>query len=438
MRSWKAPVFFFWLLLLGTLNAQPLELKFSLTVTTTQEEAEDEVTKQSLVVVLDEETLDYRVDGSRRFLNFETKRQYQASDDGVREAALYTDVGFRALELPNRLMLSQALNSAGLEVPPSVMQGPVMAEHLFAMDAPKSEAEPAKDSGRWIYGENLLFEASEKGKALEAAQSREFVRFLRYYGGGHPVILDELEKASRVPEKFTLVIYNMARTRRIDFALESLKFLDTKLQPPSGEKATAEGKFEPLIVATSQIPPSEIEKKWDELLQEALDSAEQGEAFQSFLAFNEYHLASGNPIDEFVSKRSDLYSGNPDLQKMARALRQGAPESLEVFEELKPAAGPRARSSGQVSPSPRNKPHHHRSLERPRRRELRDVRSGTCLAVLGSGPKARSESRNVGADKLLREDVGRAISRVLLRCWSDFTEARNVNSRFEYSTMSRS
>jgi len=342
MRSWKAPVFFFWLLLLGTLNAQPLELKFSLTVTTTQEEAEDEVTKQSLVVVLDEETLDYRVDGSRRFLNFETKRQYQASDDGVREASLYTDVGFRALELPNRLMLSQALNSAGLEVPPSVMQGPVMAEHLFAMDAPKSEAEPAKDSGRWIYGENLLFEASEKGKALEAAQSREFVRFLRYYGGGHPVILDELEKASRVPEKFTLVIYNMARTRRIDFALESLKFLDTKLQPPSGEKATAEGKFEPLIVATSQIPPSEIEKKWDELLQEALDSAEQGEAFQSFLAFNEYHLASGNPIDEFVSKRSDLYSGNPDLQKMARALRQGAPESLEVFEELKPAAGPRA------------------------------------------------------------------------------------------------
>ena len=106
MRSWKAPVFFIWLLLLGTLNAQPLELKFSLTVTTTQEEAEDEVTKQSLVVVLDEETLDYRVDGSRRFLNFETKRQYQESDDGVREASLYADVSAQVVDLSSRISTS--------------------------------------------------------------------------------------------------------------------------------------------------------------------------------------------------------------------------------------------------------------------------------------------------------------------------------------------
>ncbi len=342
MQTLKAPAFLFWLLLLGNLSAQPLELRFSLTVTTTQEEAEEEVAKQSLVVVLDEEILDYRVDGSRRFLDFETKRQYQDSDDGVREVSLYADVGFRALELPNRLMLSQALNSAGLEVPPSVMQGPVIAEHLFAMDAPKSEAEPAKESGRWVYGENLLFEGSTKGEALEAAQSRAFVRFLRYYGGGHPVILDELEKASIVPEKFTLVIYNMARTRRIDFTLESMNLLQGKLQPPSGEQAPPEGKFEPLIAATSQLPSSEVEKKWDECLQEAIKSAERGEALQSFLAFNEYHLASGKPLDQFMSKHTDLYSSNPELQKMARALRQGAPESLEVFEELKSAAGPRA------------------------------------------------------------------------------------------------
>ncbi|MCA9777684.1 MAG: hypothetical protein KC800_13240 [Candidatus Eremiobacteraeota bacterium] len=260
MRLLKAPVFLIWLLLLGSLSAQPLEMKFSLTVTTTQEEGEDEVTQQSLVVLLNEEALDYRVDGSRRFLDFKTKRECQENDDGVREVSLYADVGFRIMELPNRLMLSQALSAAGMEVPPSVMQGPVMAEHLFSLDAPKNEDEPTKESGRWNYGENLLFEASPKGEALSMEQSKAFVRFLRYYGGGHPLILDDLEKTAIVPEKFSLVIYNMARSRRIDFTLESVKQLETKPQPPSGERAPAEGKFEPLIFATSQLPSNEVEE----------------------------------------------------------------------------------------------------------------------------------------------------------------------------------
>ncbi|MCA9777685.1 MAG: hypothetical protein KC800_13245 [Candidatus Eremiobacteraeota bacterium] len=43
-----------------------------------------------------------------------------------------------------------------------------------------------------------------------------------------------------------------------------------------------------------------------------------------------------------MGKHSDLYSNDPQLQKMARALRQGAPESLGIFEELKSAAGCRA------------------------------------------------------------------------------------------------
>ena len=342
MQILKAPVFLVWLLLVASLSAQPLEMKFSLTVTTTREEGEDEVRKQSLVVVLDEELLDYVVDGSRRFLDFRTKREYQDDGDGVREISLYADVGFRAIELPNRLMLSQAMSAAGIEIPPSVMQGPVMAEHLFALDAPKNEDEPTKEAGRWTYGENLLFEASPRGEALTAEQSKSFVRFLRYYGGGHPLILDDLAKAAVVPEKFTLVIYNMAATRRLDFTLDSVKKTERKLQPPSGAKAPAEGEFEPLIFATSQLPSSDVEGKWNELLQEAREGAERGEAFQSFLAFNEYHLASGNSIDAFMDKHSDLYSSDPELQKMARALRQGAPESLEAFEELKSAAGPRA------------------------------------------------------------------------------------------------
>jgi hypothetical protein len=177
-----------------------------------------------LLVTLGHQYLIVEAEGTRTIYDFERLRvlRIDLSSAKYTDDSLYSDVGFRALEFQNRIMLGAALQAGKVAVNP---MEPALVEQLFSLSNPKSETQidqrPAENDREFFWGKQKLVSVSDKTRELPAGYESEYWRFLRYYAGGHPKVYSALRSVKGVPEKISFVLTNMGTETR-EIALNSI------------------------------------------------------------------------------------------------------------------------------------------------------------------------------------------------------------------------
>jgi hypothetical protein len=128
--------------------------------------------------------------------DFKTRRRY-AVNTAAREYveySLYDTLGFRVMELQNRVRLQ-----AMLAVPMPAMNMAVQENELSLLKgAPGAVDEKTVDGTRsYSIGGIQLATWSEAGAKVAADDAAQFARFMRYAQGGHPQLLDKLAQGRR-------------------------------------------------------------------------------------------------------------------------------------------------------------------------------------------------------------------------------------------------
>ena len=139
----------------------------------------------------------------RQIYDFGRRRLYQLDlkNKTFEDSSLYSQLGFRAMELQNRLYVNSVLGAAKVATP---AQAPALAEHLLSLTAPEQNTviETAHANGTTAYRwkDKELLSVSDQTQPLAAGYQPDYWRYLRYAIGGHPKIYADLENRSGVPE----------------------------------------------------------------------------------------------------------------------------------------------------------------------------------------------------------------------------------------------
>lgn len=170
-----------------------------------------------LTITLGHQYLIEEMQGTRTIYDFDRLRilRVDLAKRSYADNSLYSDIGFRAAEFQNRIMLGTALQAGKLAVNP---MEPALMEQLFSMSSPKEQTtidqRHAGDGAEFFWSKQILMKVSDKTQALPAGYQSEYWRFLRYYAGGHPQIYAALGSVQGVPEKVSLVLTNMSTETR--------------------------------------------------------------------------------------------------------------------------------------------------------------------------------------------------------------------------------
>jgi hypothetical protein len=170
-----------------------------------------------LIVTLGHQYLTVEAQGTRTIYDFGRLRilRLNLANATFTDDSLYMDIGFRAMEFQNRIMLGTALQAG--KVPVNPME-PVLMEQLFSLSNPKGQTtiDHRHTDGvtEFIWGQQKLMIVSDKTQELPPGYQTEYWRFLRYYAGGHPKIYAALSSLNGVPEKVTFVLTNMGTETR--------------------------------------------------------------------------------------------------------------------------------------------------------------------------------------------------------------------------------
>jgi hypothetical protein len=167
----------------------------------------------ALTVTLGHQYLIEERQGTRTIYDFGRLRILRVNLPGktYTDGSLYSDIGFRALEFQNRIMLGTALQAGKVAANP---MEPALVEHLFSLSNPKGQTDIDQRHGggatEFFWQNQKLMSVSDKTRRLPAGYQSEYWRFLRYYAGGHPKIYTALAAVQGIPEKITFVLTNMS------------------------------------------------------------------------------------------------------------------------------------------------------------------------------------------------------------------------------------
>ena len=170
-----------------------------------------------LIVTLGHQYLIAEEKGMRTIYDFERLRilRIALGSATYTDDSLYSNIGFRALEFQNRLMLGSALQAGKVAGNPMEL---VLTEQLFSLSNPKAntviEQRHTGGNREFFSGQHTLVRVSEKTQELPPEALAEYWRFLRYYVGGHPQVYAALKSLNGVPQKITFVLSNMGTETR--------------------------------------------------------------------------------------------------------------------------------------------------------------------------------------------------------------------------------
>ena len=305
--------------------AKPLCLEFELL----KDQSLDGVTTpgqpQKLRVVLATDYLEFEDSDGRVVHDFVSKQSHLVSGDEYVRRSLYADIGFRVAELQNRMRLLQAVRQAN---PENLKGEEVTIEHLFGIDDENTEANINKTEGAVIsygYKGNLLAEFSKKGRPLTQEQSKEFVRFLRYYCGGHPDILSEVQVRAILPETFRIDVSNVTEVTSYKFRTLEAQDCDPP-HPDFSALRPTELPPEPmgtLLALGMQLNPAAAEDAAVALTARAEKARLGGSMLEAALAYFEVLLMRGEESPRVLVEERDAFMADPGAKQLFEALLMG-------------------------------------------------------------------------------------------------------------------
>lgn len=346
MRKQLSLLFCMWICASLSVGALPLCLELELKKTTTSRQAEVvEEPAETVKVVLAEDYLEFEGRDGRTVHDFKSFQSHLVKGDNYVRRSLYADIGFRAAEVRNRLAIMEALRQAELE---GIEEDAVAVEHLFSLDDEVTQADIEKNTGAFIsykHKGKLLAQFSEKGKGVSAEQSKSFVRFLRYYIGGHPDILSDVQVRRVIPDQLRIDLTNLSELTSYEVKVRSVESCQGVERPDFSSLKPTTLPPEPLgtlVALALQLPSGTVQRGHDHLVSRAQEALSQRRALESaLLLFEALLMRGGQPPELLSAERStfDTDSGSKELFDALLMGQESAERSAEMFEALVPKAG---------------------------------------------------------------------------------------------------
>lgn len=290
-------------------HATPLRLDLEVSRQVTVDGQAKPAVEEKVTAILAEDFLEIRQGPDKIVHDFTALRSYRVEKGEVLNRSLYADVGFRVAELHNRLGLQKAMKES--QIPNELLGDTVLVEHLFAVDDEETEAGLTVSGGTskiFSHQEKLLAEFSTTGQKLEPAQLRAFVRFLRYYCGGHPDILADLLTSGQLPRQLRFDFYNLNEV--VSYRLTTLEvephneprpsFSAPVSPPPGALRAAGE--------AALLLTPEQVSQQAEALRAQGRQALEAGDILKAMWIFFEAMMMDGtsdSPEMEQVRERLD-------------------------------------------------------------------------------------------------------------------------------------
>lgn len=290
---------------------------------------------QEVTVILAADYLEIAEQGERIVHDFPARRSYRVKGEEVLNRSLYADLGFRVAEMRNRLGLQEAMKGSGQES--DLLGDSVLVEHLFSIDDEVTESALTKTKGAvtsFKHRGKLLAEFSSQGKKLEPDQMKAFLRFLRYYCGGHPDILADLALTGTLPEETRLDFYNLNEvvSYRIHLggsqthAAARPDFSSVPMSPPAEPLKT-------LGEAALRLSAQTVAQAAGNAREASQKALTQADVLGAALRLFEAMLMDGGDITGDLTRMRPNLEANPDAAALMSALLDG---------DQDPAAGEKA------------------------------------------------------------------------------------------------
>jgi hypothetical protein len=223
------------------------------------------------------------------------------------DVSMYAAFSGRDAELENRMMLGGALEAGKVESNP---MSPTLAEHQLSLrrDAKRvSGIERKSNDGeeRYLWQGKELFAYSTKLVPLAAADRDLYIRYLRYTVGGHPEILDDLQKLDGIPKWVRYSDPAFGAALRLE-VLESRKTPDADYVLPPLEKTPMKNPGAAAAAArvASSTPESRVAFA-ARILAAANEAADMGRPLQAMLGYIELQLMIGGEMPPDFTKRAE-------------------------------------------------------------------------------------------------------------------------------------
>lgn len=305
---------------------------------------ENEDDPQPILVSLAGDILEFETVGRRVRYNFKKRRSMVATPESVEEFSLYSDIGFRVAELQNRVRLGKALDKAGIEAE-NFESSIVQLENLFGIAAPNAPEPVIKDGDDVVElsaQDRLLFRYKKEGEKLTPEQSKQFVRFVRYFTGGHPDVLAMIESEQIVPVEFSVVQQPIDTERVRNFQFVEVRKIE-KLEPFPEPTPPPSSQLEQLLAKAKALSIKEIADHHNSVEQRALELLDTNQFFPATLSFLEATLNTGRPLaKEFNDAQAQIMKDGrvPVLLKAMRPRKKAQVDaSIKILESLKEEAG---------------------------------------------------------------------------------------------------
>jgi len=264
------------------------------------------------------------------------------------EVSMYAAFSGRDAELENRMMIGGAFEAGKVENNP---MSPTLAEHQLSLrrDAKRASGIERKSSDgeqRYLWQGKELFAYSTKLVPLAAPDRDLYIRYLRYTVGGHPEILDDLQKLDGIPKWVRYSDPAFGTALRLE-VLESRKTPDTDYVLPPLEKTPM--KNPGAAAAAARVASSTPESRAAfaaRILAAANEAADMGRPFQAMLGYIELQLMSGGEMPPDFNKRAESITRDGNVRALVGAFQAAsevqARANIATLQGLAAVAGDKA------------------------------------------------------------------------------------------------
>lgn len=327
MNAFRPLCLAFAVLLAGPGATAHERLTYAVTSQTTPPSGKTDIKPKSeefpLTVILAHRYLVLEHHGKRTIFDFERRRvlELDLRKHTYEDFSLFTEIGFREIELQNRLVLAKALAAGGVK---DIPMSPVLTEHLMSVMADDSqtlvERRAVDDSQAFSSEGHELATISNSGEPLPAEYRSEYWRFLRYYVGGHPKIWQALANRQDAAASLRMVLSNAGIETRV-LQLKRVEAFDEAIGTTDGFSAsTPAGEPYKTIAMIGPAPAESIDKHAPGRLAARDAALANGQVLEAVLAHFEWLFETGEESTWLATNRP-LIEADGEVAQLFQALR---------------------------------------------------------------------------------------------------------------------
>ncbi|WP_343733156.1 hypothetical protein [Duganella sp.] len=339
----------------------------------------------------------------RVIYDFKTRRRFAintAAGEYV-EYSLYDTLGFRVMELQNRVHLQGALATAKVDTPALNMA--VQENELSLLAGAPAVIDEKADGGTLAFstGGTRLATWSQAGTKVAAADAALFARFMRYAQGGHPQLLDKLAKSGVIPGHLSFFVSG-DRTLRLEIsAVHTIQPQAYDLTPYKREMS-ASG-LDAVLDRLAAMTPEQLAALRAQYPCDSASDFSEAQLLDTMLGKLECSLITGTPM-VLTEEQKQAVKVSPSVGLLFAAINPG--KSSEYEDALKTLVALRVQA-------PR-KAYVLKIFEANHRVRMKQAKEGERLfmEVLQANPVLAGAYKDLGDLLLMQYDSPRA-----WRCW---------------------